>query len=263
MNADDEFRRKFARYAELIETANSHFNLTGVTGWERVRDELFIRSFKFLSPVAGGYISAVEWFSGRRVMDVGTGAGIPGLVLKLAVPDMSLTLLDSSQKKTAFVRDVVADLGLENVDVVTGRAEEVGRDQKYRESFDLVVSRGVAKLVELAELTLPFASLGGAVVCAKGPNVAEEVAEAEWAAELLGAAPAVVSGAAGEPEQNSGESLDVNGITTDTMIYWMKIGQTPEVYPRRNGVPHSKPLFRGSIHTDRPKAGRKPWARTR
>lgn len=232
-----------------------------------MRDELFIRSFKFLSPVAGGHISAVEWFSDRRVLDVGTGAGIPGLVLKLAVPDMSLTLLDSSQKKTAFLRDAVADLGLENVDVVTGRAEEFGRDQKYRESFDLVVSRGVAKLVELAELTLPFVSLGGAVACAKGPNVAQEVADAEWAAELLGAAPAVVSGAANEPEQvpseNSGEIQEVIGTSADTMIYWMKIGQTPESYPRRNGVPHSKPLFRGSIHSERPKTGRKPWARTR
>lgn len=240
MNADDELRRKFARYFELIESANSRFNLTGVKGWERVRDELFIRSFNFLLPVAGGHVPAVEWFSGRRVLDVGTGAGIPGLVLKLAVPDASLTLLDSSQKKTAFLRDVVSDLGLDNVDVVTGRAEEVGHDPQHRESYDLVVSRGVAKLVELAELTLPFVLLGGAVAAAKGPRVAEEIAEAEWAAEKLGAAPAVAMKIHG----NSADSSESNATSTDTMVYWMKIGATPDEFPRRNGVPRSNPLIR-------------------
>lgn len=237
VSADDEFRRKFARYFELIESANSRFNLTGVTGWDRVRDELFIRSFQFLSPVAGGHVPAVEWFSGRRILDVGAGAGIPGLVLKLAVPDISLTLLDSSQKKTAFLREVVQDLGLTNVEVLTGRAEEIGRDPDHRESYDLVVSRGVARLVELAELTLPFASLGGTVVAAKGPNMADELAEAEWAAEKLGAAPAVSA--------SSADVLGVDDKSTDTMIYWMKIGLTPDEFPRRNGVPHSRPLTRG------------------
>lgn len=237
---DDEFRARFTRYFELVETANSHFNLTGIKGWDRVRDELFIRSFRFLSPVAGGYVPAVEWFEGRRVLDVGTGAGIPGLVLKLAVPEMSLTLLDSSRKKTAFLRDVVADLGLENVEVVTGRAEEIGRDPVHRESYDLVVSRGVARLVELAELMLPFVSVGGAAVAAKGPDIAAELAEAEWAAELLGAAPAVSMG----PQAGSAESPVPAGIATDTMVYWMKIGPTPGEYPRRNGVPHTKPITR-------------------
>ncbi len=249
MNADDEFRRKFARYFELIESANSRFNLTGVTGWERVRDELFIRSLKFLSPVAGGHISAVEWFSGRRILDVGAGAGIPGIVLKLSVPDMSLTLLDSSQKKTAFLRDAVAEMGLESVEVVTGRAEEIARDPNHRESYDLVVSRGVARLVELAELTLPFASLGGATVAAKGPNVSDELEEAEFAAELLGAAPAVST--------NSADGSGSDDKDTDTMVYWMKIGSTPDEFPRRNGVPHSRPLTRGMQVAGRSDAVRK------
>ena len=228
INADDQFRRRFERYHELIESANSQFNLTGVSGWHRVRDELFIRSFSFFAPVAGGYISAVEWFSDRRVLDVGTGAGIPGLVMKLAVPELNLTLLDSSRKKTAFLRTAVEELDVGDVAVITGRAEEIAREKEHREAYDLVVSRGVARLLELAELTLPFASVGGAAVAAKGPNISKEVEESAFAAELLGAAPAIASTS----------SLNSN----DTMVYWMKISSTPEEFPRRNGVPHSKPL---------------------
>ncbi len=234
LSSDDLFRHRFTRYFELIEAANSRFNLTGATGWERVRDELFIRSFSFLSPVAGGHVPAAEWFSGRRVLDVGSGAGIPGLVLKIAVPEISVTLLDSSLKKTAFLREVVLDLGLEDAEVLTGRAEEVGRDSDHRESYDLVVSRGVARLAELAELTLPFVSPGGAAVAAKGPDIENELAEAARAAELMGAAPAVSTTAAGS-----------TGSVSGTMVYWMKIGKTPDEFPRRIGLPHSKPITQG------------------
>lgn len=231
ISADDQFRRRFERYHQLIESANSQFNLTGVSGWERVRDELFIRSFNFFAPVAGGYISAAEWFAGRKVLDVGTGAGIPGLVLKIAAPDMELTLLDSSRKKTAFLREAVQELSFTDVVVLTGRAEEIGQEEDHREAYDLVVSRGVAKLVELAELTLPFTSVGGAVVAAKGPGISNELEESAFAAELLGAAPAITT-----------ENSLYGG---DTMVYWMKIGNTPAQFPRRNGVPHSKPLTPG------------------
>ncbi len=234
LDSTEEFSRSLNRYYELIEAGNARFNLTGATGWERVRDELFIRSLRFLVPVAGGHVPPLEWFEGRRILDIGTGAGIPGLVLKLAVPGMALTLLDSSRKKTAFLRDVVEELAIENVEVITGRAEEVGHDIAHREKYDLVVSRGVARLVELAELTLPFAAQGGAVVSAKGPDVDSEVEEAAWAAELLGAAPALTS------------SVSAPGRSqADTMVYYMKIGSTPVEYPRRTGVPHARPLLRG------------------
>lgn len=232
LNADDQFRRRFTRYYELVEQANSRFNLTGAKGWERVRDELLVRSLRFLSPVAGGYIPAVEWFSGRRVLDVGAGAGIPGLVLKLAIPDMRLTLLDSSRKKTAFLREVVEDLQLDDTLVLTGRAEELGQDPAHRETYELVVSRGVARLVELAELTIPFAAVGGAVAAVKGPDVESEIAEAEWAAGKLGAAP-TISNTVSQP----GDSAP------DTMVYWMKIGETPDEFPRRTGIPRQKPLL--------------------
>lgn len=228
---DETLRQRFARYFELIEEANSRFNLTGAHAWERVRDELFIRSMRFAAPVFGGYVPASGWLAGRKVLDVGSGAGIPGLVLKLLVPDMQLTLLDSSVKKTAFLRDAVKALGLDGVDVLTTRAEDAGRDRARRESYDLVVSRGVARLAELAELTIPFAAIGGTVITAKGPDAGAEVAEAEWAAEALGAAGAAVS-----------KVTSPGDAPPDTMIYWLKISPTPERYPRRNGMPRSNPL---------------------
>ena len=235
VRTDDEFRRRFARYFELIESANSRFNLTGAKGWERVRDELFIRSLRFFAPIAGGQQPAVEWFSGRKVLDIGSGAGVPGLILKIAVPDMSLTLLDSSQKKTAFLRETVADLGFDDVEVITGRAEEIALQPGQREKYDLVVSRGVAKLVELAELALPFAAVGGTVISAKGPSVDAEIAESAYAVSLLGGAPAITSVVASPGD-----------ASPDTMVYWMKIGKTPKAYPRRNGLPRTRPLVQAS-----------------
>lgn len=233
VRTDDEFRRRFTRYFELIESANSRFNLTGAKGWERVRDELFIRSLRFLAPVAGGQQPAVEWFSGRNVLDIGSGAGIPGIILKIAVPDMALTLIDSSNKKTAFLRETALDLGFEDVQVITGRAEEIGLLREHREKYDLVVSRGVAKLVELAELTLPFATVGGTVISAKGPSVETEIEESAYAAEVLGAAPAISTVVASPGD-----------AAPDTMVYWMKISKTPSTYPRRNGLPRTKPLLK-------------------
>ena len=233
IRTDDEFRRRFARYSELIESANSRFNLTGAKGWERLRDELFIRSLRFLAPVAGGQQPAVEWFPGRKVIDIGSGAGIPGIVLKIAVPDMSLTLLDSSQKKTAFLRETVVDLGFDDVEVVTGRAEDIGLSPEHREKYDLVVSRGVAKLVELAELALPFAIVGGTVISAKGPSVSAEIEESAYAVDQLGAAPAITATVASP-----------GTAAPDTMVYWMKIDKTPSIYPRRNGLPRTKPLVK-------------------
>lgn len=216
----------------MLEIANSRFNLTGAKGWDRVRDELFIRSMRFMAP-AGGNVVTADWFDGRKVIDLGTGAGIPGLVVKLLAPGAQMTLLDSSTKKTVFLREVVEELEIEGVEVVTGRAEEVAREKTHRHSYDLVMSRGVARLVELAELSIPFASVGGTVVSAKGPSAEEEIAESDWAARKLGAAPAMAI------------SISSPGdMPADTMVYWLKIDKTPLDYPRRNGVPHTNPLIR-------------------
>jgi 16S rRNA (guanine527-N7)-methyltransferase len=231
----------FRLYFELLEEGSETASLTGARGWERVREELFVRSLRLLTPAPGGFVSTAGWFAqsassggqARRVIDVGTGAGIPGLVLKIAAPEMALTLLDANQKKCKFLRKAVAALGLEGVQVLQARAEEAAHDPEHRGSYDLVVSRGVARLAELAELTLPFAAVGGVVISAKGQDVAGEIAESEHVSELLGAAPAIAQ-----------EVAAPGAAPADAIVYWLKISWTPRQYPRRTGVPHKRPLLR-------------------
>ncbi|MCH7864195.1 MAG: 16S rRNA (guanine(527)-N(7))-methyltransferase RsmG [Proteobacteria bacterium] len=186
VNLTSAQQAQFQRYFHALESANAKFNLTGVRGWERVRDELLIRSMRLLTPALGDGVPASGWLDGKSVLDVGSGAGIPGLVFKILCPSASVTLLDSSAKKTGFLREVIDDLALIDVTVLRGRAEEFGREREHRERYDLVVARSVAKLPELAELTLPFAVVGGAVISAKGPDIAGEIEQAAYAASLLG-----------------------------------------------------------------------------
>ncbi len=225
--------QRLGRYCELIEETDGKLNITGVRGVERIREELIIRSMRLLASAPGGFISTAGWFDDRRVLDVGAGGGIPGIVLKIAYPDMRLSLLDSSGKKCAFLERVVAELSFTDVEVVNARAEEAAHLPRYREQFDLVVSRGVAELPELAELTLPFAMIGGTVISAKGVSGEREIDESEWAASELGAAPAIH------------QVVDAPGTSPpDLLVYWLKIAATPDRYPRRPGLPHKRPLAR-------------------
>ena len=154
--------------------------------------------------------------------------------MKIALPELQITLLDSVRKKTRFLDEVVEELDLSDVDVVTGRAEELGQAASHRESYDLVTARAVARLAELAELTIPFAKIGGTVILPKsaGPQVEAEVDQAAAAAEVLGAAPAITL-----------EVKQPRSSPPDQMVYWMKISQTPVEFPRRVGVPHRSPLI--------------------
>jgi len=239
VHLDVSQQRLFKGYYELLEAGSEAANLTGARGWERVREELYIRSLRILTPAPGGFASTAEWFmptsggAARKVLDVGSGAGIPGLVLKLAVPGAEVTLLDSSAKKCAFMRRAVMTLGIAGAVVVQARAEEAGHDAVHRDAYDLVVSRGVGRLAELAELTLPFAKVGGIVIAAKGPDVDEEIAGAAYAVERMGAAPAITQVVRGP------------GLAPpDTLVYWFKLSPSPELYPRRPGAPHKRPLLR-------------------
>jgi 16S rRNA (guanine527-N7)-methyltransferase len=241
----------FFRYFELLEEGGEVANLTAARGWERVREELFVRSLRLLTAApggGGGYASVARWFDPLsvggprvrrvRVMDIGTGAGVPGLVLKIAVPEMEVTLLDSNRKKCDFLRRAVAELALPGVSIVQTRAEEAAHElsasghRVHREQYDLVVARAVARLAELAELTLPFARVGGAVIAVKGADITSEMDEAAYAAEQMGAAPAIA-----RPVASPGSA------PADTIVYWLKICPTPARYPRRAGVPHKSPLL--------------------
>ena len=224
---------RFRRYLELLDEWNGMRNLTAIKEPEEIVEQLFIRSLRVAVP-AGGSVSTAEWFNGRRIIDIGSGAGIPGLPLKLALPGAEVTLLDSNRKKCEFMEHVVFDLGLEDVTVVNSRAEDAARDAEHREVYELATARGVASLSVLAEYALPFLRLGGVAVLPKGPDLASmrvEVDDAGYVADELGAAPAIVQAVA-----HPGNS------PTDHIVYWLKVQPTPDRYPRRVGVPAKRPM---------------------
>lgn len=231
VDLDDRQQAQLQRYRELIELRSQQFNLTGHKTWDKIREELFIRSLRVLTP-AGGNVPTPEWFAGKRAIDVGTGAGIPGMVLKIALPDLQVTMLDSMGKRTNFLAEVANELELTGLEVITGRAEDIGQEIDHREQYDVVFARGVARLAELSELTVPFAKIGGTVILPKSQGVQDEVDEASAALEVLGSAPALVI-----PVDKPGSS------PPDDMVYLMKISSTPEEFPRRVGIPHQSPLI--------------------
>lgn len=224
---------RFQRYLELLDEWNGRVNLTAVKEPEEVVEQLFIRSLRVAVP-AGGSVSTAEWFDGRRIIDIGSGAGIPGLPLKLALPGADVTLLDSNRKKCEFMEYVISDLELDGVAVVNARAEDAARDAKHREGYELATARGVASLSVLIEYALPFLRLGGVAVLPKGPDLTTVRAEADdaaYVADELGAAPAII------------QSIAHPGRTpTDHIVYWLKVQPTPERYPRRAGVPAKRPI---------------------
>lgn len=220
-------RDRFERYFALLEDGALTAGVTAVRGWAAVRNELFLRSLRLL-PALRRRMPADRPLS---VIDVGTGGGIPGLVLKLACPDLNLTLLDATRRKTDFVSRAVCRLGLENVRVVWGRAETAAHEHGHREAYDVAMARSVARLATLAELTLPFCRVGGVVIAAKQLDVTDEVEEASWAAGQMGAGPArVLTAAAPGPPP------------ADALVIWRKVSSTPRRFPRRAGVPHKRSL---------------------
>ncbi len=222
--------RQFAIYHELLEEHRKRANLTAITGLEKVRDELFLRSLEIAAA-----LNAAErersFGDGSRLLDIGTGAGLPGIPLAIVFPGTRITLVDSIRKKTDFLAIAVEKLGLERIAIVNGRAEELAHVEEHRESYDLVTSRAVAALPELAELTIPFCKIGGMSVALKGANVEAEAKRAASAAGQMGASTAllrpVVLGPLSEP---------------DTAVVWRKTSKTPARFPRRTGIPHKRPL---------------------
>ncbi len=168
---------------------------------------------------------------GAALLDVGSGAGLPGIPLKIARPDLVVTLLEAASRKAAFLEVAVAELGLV-AEVVGSRAEEAARDPRLRERFDVVVARAVAPLPALSELTLPFVRVGGKAVLLKGPGVGREVDAGQRAGVLLG----------------SGElrilHAELPGGVCRTIVEFPKTGPTPPAYPRRPGIPLKRPLGR-------------------
>ena len=213
-----------AYYDELV-SWNESVNLTAVTGREVVQTRHFLDSLAVASALPANVLDGTD-----KVLDVGTGAGFPGLPLKIVYPRIDLTLLEATAKKTAFLNHVVDKLGLEGVTVVTGRAEEEAHEPEMREQFGAVVSRAVARLNVLTELCLPFCRVGGVMIAQKGPNVEKELRQARNAIETLGG------------PFDDRDMLVAAPVGVGTLVTIEKSRPTPANYPRRPGIPSKRPL---------------------
>lgn len=210
-------------YRELI-AWNRKVNLTAITDYKEVQVKHFLDSIT----VATAMNSALE---SPRLIDIGTGAGFPGLPLKILLPDIKLTLLDSTAKKARFLEDIVQKLGLEGIDIVVGRAEEVGHFLQRREKYNLAVSRAVAALPALVELALPFCAVGGSFIAHKKGDIEEEVARSEKAIEVLGGRLREV------------RALDLPQLDDQRFLVIIDKAQpTPQKYPLHPGVPARRPV---------------------
>jgi 16S rRNA (guanine527-N7)-methyltransferase len=213
----------FSHYQELLLTWNRRMNLTAIT------DPAGIQVRHFLDSLTCALVTGP--LAGHSLADVGTGAGFPGVALKIYFPDLRLTVVESVAKKTHFLRSVVAELGLTNVTVINERAEVLGHDSDHRERYDWVVARAVAEMRVLVEYLLPLCRLGGHVLAQKGIGVAAETAAAVSAIDTMGGALPQV-----RPVQLPG----VDGLRHLVMVE--KIAKTPPQYPRRAGIPSKRPF---------------------
>ena len=217
---------QFHRYYLEIADWNSRVNLTSVTEWEEVQTWHFLGSLAVSAAFPSGMTR-----SGGKLLDIGSGAGLPGLPIKIAFPMLSVTLVEATAKKTAFLTHVTRLLGLGDVEVITARAETLAHVPTHREGYDVVLARGVARLAALAELTLPFCRLGGVTVAHKGRNVENEIRQAGTAIASMGGALLDVLKVAAEGSAAAG-----------ALVVLEKVGPTPERYPRRPGIPAKRPL---------------------
>ena len=169
---------QFRVYYEMLVEKNKVMNLTGITEWDEVLEKHFLDSISL--------IRAIDLNKELSVIDMGTGAGFPGIPLKIAFPNLKVTLADSLNKRVLFLQEVINELGLENIEAIHGRAEDLAKDKNYRQQFDLSVSRAVANLSTLSEYCLPFVKIGGQFVSYKSGECDEEVETSRKAVFVLG-----------------------------------------------------------------------------
>lgn len=218
--------KQFSIYYQELVAWNKRMNLTAITSYEEVQTKHFLDSLTltlaFKQPLADASFS---------VIDVGTGAGLPGIPLKVLLPDIRLVLLEATKKKTAFLDHIRQKLGLDTTEIVVGRAEEMAHETRYRERFDVVLSRAVARLPSLVELTLPFCIVGGSFIAQKKESIEPEINKASRAIKLLG-----------------GNLLEVKRVNLEELaderylVVIDKVSPTPEQYPRRPGIPAKRPI---------------------
>lgn len=213
----------FIKYYELLIEWNSFMNLTAITEFEEVCIKHFVDSVSL--------IKAIDCNKKTTVIDIGTGAGFPGIPLKIVFPNLKITLLDSLGKRVKFLNEVINQLRLKDIDAIHGRAEDFSKAGVMRESFDVCVSRAVANLATLSEYCLPYVKNGGYFISYKSEKIIEEIQAASNAINILG----------GKIE----DQIEFNLLDSDiyrNLCVIKKVGDTPKKYPRKAGLPSKEPL---------------------
>lgn len=217
----EEQLAQFTRYYELLVETNKVMNLTAITEPEEVAVKHMVDSL----------LAYEDGMQGKTLVDVGTGAGFPGVPLKIYCPSLRVTLVDSLGKRLRFLEQVIDELGLKGIRCEHLRAEDAGRSKKHREQYDYVTARAVARLSVLSEYCLPLAKKGGQFIALKGSRFAEEIEEGEAAVKILGG------------KIISAEPVKLPGLDDGRAIIKIaKIKATPAQYPRKAGTPEKQPL---------------------
>lgn len=221
LSLDEKQINQFITYYEMLVEKNKVMNLTAITEFDEVIEKHFLDSLSLCK--------VMDLDTEISVLDMGTGAGFPGIPLKIAFPKLNVVLADSLNKRILFLDEVIAELGLEKIETIHARAEELGRNKEYREKFDLVVSRAVANLASLNEYCLPFAAIGGKFISYKSGEIEEEVTNAKNSVFLLG-----------------GKVKDIFKFDLyeqkRSFVVIEKVKGTPKTYPRKAGTPTKTPL---------------------
>ena len=225
LRLDEAQLAQFRRYYLDLVDWNSRINLTSVSGCRNVQSRHFLDSLSVLQAIPK------DALDGGALADAGSGAGFPGLPLKIASPGLRVSLVESIGKKAAFLRHATCSLGLEDVDVLAERAETLAHRSHLREAFDVVTARAVAEMDTLAELALPLCRIGGRVIAQKMRDINDELNRAERAIEVLG----------GRVEEVVPVDLDELGEPR-CLVVLSKVSPTPPAYPRRPGMPAKRPL---------------------
>lgn len=220
---DENKIEQFKKFKELLKEWNEKINITAITDNVEIDIKHFLDSVTIFKTGKIG--------TGKKIIDIGTGGGFPGVPIKIIESESDVTLFDSLNKRLVFLDEVISQLGLKNIRTIHGRAEEYGRKEEYREVYDIATSRAVASLDTLSEYCLPFVKVGGYFVALKGPEVDEEIKNSQEAIKILG----------GTIEDRIDVKLPLSDIVHNLLII-KKIKQTPTKYPRGGGKPKKNPL---------------------